>query len=201
MANETKPINLLPGKDGGFMTQFLNWALTIGRLLIILVETLALGTFLYRFSLDMKIVDLHDHIKSQSTIVRNFAPQETIFRNLQARLDLAKTFGSTNKTPQIFQDIVAMGRGQITFKNLLVATDSIKIEAMAPTANRLSRFTEKLKSYPEIAEVSVDKVETKTSSAIVTVIISARLKQHPNMAPPPDASTLNLTTNAAAGQP
>src|SRR4051812_5632119 len=155
MANETKPINLLPGKDDQFLPQFLNWALTIGRLLIILVETLALATFLYRFSLDMKIVDLHDQIKAQSTIVQNFAAQETIFRNLQARLELAKTYGSTNKTPKLFQDIVAMGRGQITFKNLLVATDSIKIEAQAPTASRLSRFTDKLKSYPEITEVSV----------------------------------------------
>jgi hypothetical protein len=200
MANETKTINLLPGKDGGFLPQFLNWALTIGRLLIILVETLALATFLYRFTLDMKIVDLHDQIKSQSTIVQNFAAQEAVFRNLQARLTLAKTYSIANRTPQIFQDIVAMGRGQITFKNLLVATDSIKIEAEAPTAGRLSRFTEKLKNYHDIAEVSVDKVETKTSSAIVTVIISARIKPNPNAAPP-DVQSTTTTPDAGAGQP
>jgi hypothetical protein len=202
MANETKPINLLPGKDNAFLPQFLNWALTIGRLLIILVETLALGTFLYRFTLDMKIVDLHDQIKAQSTIVQNFAAQESVFRNLQARLDMAKKYGTTNNTPKLFQAIVEMGRGQITFKNLLVATDSIKIEAEAPTAGRLSRFTEKLKNYPEIAEVSVDKVETKTSSAVVTVIISARVKQNPNLQPP-DAQTKQGTaaTDSSAGQP
>jgi hypothetical protein len=200
MANETKTINLLPGKDGGFLPQFLNWALTIGRLLIIIVETLALGTFLFRFSLDMKIVDLHDQIKAQSTIVQNFGAQETIFRNLQARLDMAKKYSTSNKTPQLFQDIVDMGRGQITFKNLLVATDSIKIEAQAPTAGRLSRFTEKLKTYPAITEVSVDKVETKTSSAIVTVIISAKVKTDPNAAPP-DPQTQQTTSDTGTGQP
>ena len=201
MANETKTINLLPGKDGGILPQFLNWALTIGRLLIILVQTLALGTFLYRFTLDMKIVDLHDQIKAQSTIVQNFAAQEAVFRNLQARLNLAKTYSVANKTPKIFQDIVEMGRGQITFKNLLVATDSIKVEAEAPTAGRLSRFTEKLKNYPEIAEVSVDKVETKTSSAVVTVIISARVKPNPGALPPDAGNKQTTTTDVNAGQP
>lgn len=186
MASETKTINLLPNKDGGFLPQFLNWALTIGRLLIILVETLALSTFLYRFSLDMKIVDLHDQIKAQATIVENFATQEEAFRNLQARLDLAKTYDSNNRTPTLFREIVELGRGKITFKNLLVANDSIKVEAEAPTASRLAKFTEQLKNNPEITEVSVDKVETKTSSALVTVIISAKVKQYPNARPPED---------------
>jgi hypothetical protein len=184
MANETRSINLLPGKDGGFLSQFLGWALTIGRLLIILVETLALGTFLYRFGLDMKIVDLHDQIKAQSTIVQNFAVQEESFRNLQARLALAKNYGETNKTPVIFQDIVEMGRGKITFRNLLVARDSLKIEAEAPNGSRLARFTEALKNHPDITEVSVDKVETKTSTATVIVIISGKVRTYPNAAPP-----------------
>ena len=179
MANKKRSINLLPGKDGGFVTQFLNWALTVGRLLIILVETLALGTFLYRFNLDMKIIDLHDQIKQENFIVSNFAKQEEEFRNLQARLSMAKVYGETNPTVTIFRDITELGRGKITFKNLLVTLESIRIEAEAPSSDSLAQFTTALQAYPKIVDVMVDKVENKTSTASISITISAKLKKDP----------------------
>lgn len=179
MANKTRSINLLPGKEGGFVTQFLNWSLTIGRLLIILVETLALGTFLYRFNLDMKIIDLHDQIKAENFIVSNFAQQEEEFRNLQARLSMAKAYGETNPTVTIFRDITEMGRSKVTFKNVLVTLESVRIEAEAPSSDLLSQFTDALQAYPSIAEVTVDKVENKTSTASISITISAKLQKNP----------------------
>ena len=71
-------INLMPNRGDTVLIQFLNWALTIGRLLIILVETLALGTFLYRFSLDMQIVDLKDKIKVQRAFVTAYKSQRSL---------------------------------------------------------------------------------------------------------------------------
>lgn len=176
-----RSINLLPGKEGGFVTQFLNWSLTIGRLLIILVETLALGTFLYRFNLDMKIIDLHDQIKAENFIVSNFAQQEEEFRNLQARLSMAKVYGETNPTVTIFRDVTEMGRGKVTFKNILVTLESVRIEAEAPTSDLLAQFTDTLQAYPKIEEVTVDKVENKTSTASISITISAKLQKDPSL--------------------
>lgn len=199
MANEKKSINLLPGKEGSFVTQFLNWSLTIGRLLIILVETLALGTFLYRFNLDMKIVDLHDQIKAESFIVDNFATQEEEFRNLQARLAMAKTYGETNPAVTVFRDIAEMGRGKITFRNLFVTLDSVKIEAAAPSASALTAFTEALKKHPEVTDVSVDKVENRTTTSTIIIVISAKIKTDPNVITveaSPTPSAVNPVTTA-----
>src|SRR5918993_397746 len=107
MAEKIKSINLLPNKGGGLFDQFLSWALTIGRLLIILTETLALGTFFYRFSIDMKIIDLHDSIKNQRIIVQQFKNTEDTARNLQARLALAqKHMNEAANTPTTFADII-----------------------------------------------------------------------------------------------
>jgi hypothetical protein len=184
MANEPKAINLLPGKDGGFFTQFLNWSLTIGRLLIILVETLALGTFLYRFNLDMQIVDLHDQIKAEGFIVENFVRQEDEFRNLQARLALAKTYDDANPAVTIFKDIAELGRGKVTFKSLFVTLDSVKIEASAPSSASLSQFTEALKAHPQVSEVNIDKVENKSTNATIIIVISAKLKTNPALTVP-----------------
>ena len=47
MAEKVKKriINLIPDKGDTLLSQFLSWALTVGRLLIIITETLALSVF------------------------------------------------------------------------------------------------------------------------------------------------------------
>lgn len=169
-------INLLPNRGDTMFVQFLNWALTIGRLLIILVETLALSVFLYRFSLDMQTQDLKDKIKVQRAIVQSFQSQEDTFRNLQSRLALAKEYDAASvNSPNILNEIIDKGRGHITFRNIYISNEVIRIEAQAPNALPLTEFVNSLKEYPSIAGVNIDKVENKTSSAEVIVGITAYL--------------------------
>ena len=178
MADKTKSINLLPNKDGGIFDQFLNWALTIGRLLIILTETLALGTFLYRFSLDMKITDLHDLIRNQSAIVEQFKSTEDTVRNLQIRLAFAQISDSiSGVAPDAFSDIIELGRGKVTFRNLLVSREGIKIEVQASNSYSLNTFVDNLKNYQGISSISVDSIENKTSNALIYMSLTAHLKQ------------------------
>lgn len=178
MADKTKSINLLSQKGESLFDQFLSWALTIGRLLIILTETLALGTFLYRFSIDMKIVDLHDLIKNQKIIVQQFKATEEVSRNLHARLALAKDYDAISvKTPTTFSDIIEMGRGKITFKKIVVETDAVKVEAQAGNSNILNLFVNDLKNYQGVTSVSIDSVENRTSNAVIIMNITANFKK------------------------
>jgi len=169
-------INLLPNHGDTLFVQFLNWALTIGRLLIILVETLALGVFLYRFSLDMQTQDLKDKIKVQRSIVQSFKPQEDVFRNLQSRLALVKTYDAQSaNSPNILSKIIDEGRGHITFRKIYISNDVIRIEAQASTALPLTEFVNSLKTFPHVTGISIDKVENRTSSAEIIAGISAYL--------------------------
>lgn len=178
MAKSMHQINLLPSRGDTLLMQFLNWALTIGRLLIILVETLALGTFLYRFSLDMQIQDLKDKIKDQRNMVLAYKSQEDKFRSLQATLDLVKKIdASSEKSPKILSDIIEIGKGKITFRNVTLSTSSIQIEAVASTVAPLRSFVNDLKKYPSVESVSIDRVENKTSSVEIIISINADLKQ------------------------
>jgi len=190
MAENAPSINLLPHKGDSFVTQFLNWTLTIGRLLIILVEILALGTFLYRFTLDRQIVDLHDKIKSQSFIVANFQKSETDFRNLQERLLFIKRYnGISTTTTNIFSEITAMGQGYVTFRNITVAADTVRIESQAPSPAALSQFVAALRKHHSITSVIVDKVENSTSTSLISVSITAALK--PAAFEQPEKQTIN----------
>lgn len=167
-------INLLPNTGDTMLFQFLNWALTIGRLLIILVETLALSIFLYRFSLDMQTQDLKDKIKIQRTIVQSFQSQEDTFRNLQSRLALIKKYEEQSaSSPKILNDVIEKGRGHITFRKIYISSEVIRIEAQAPNITSLTEFINFLKTYPQVTDVSIDKVENKTSSAVVIAGVSA----------------------------
>ena len=182
MAETIHSINLLPNKGGSLMDQFLSWALTIGRLLIILTETLALGTFLYRFSIDMRIIDLHDVIKNESIIVSQFKNTEETARNLQARLAFAKEQDSTtDAAPNILSDIIEMGRGKVTFRNLSIVKGSVKIAVQAPSAGILNSFVNQLKTHSAIMSVNIVSVENKTSSAVVRMDIIAGLKQEDSL--------------------
>ncbi len=177
MANTLNSINLLPNKGEGFLSQFLDWALTIGRLLVILTETVALGTFIYRFSIDMKIIDLHDQIKQESLIVKNLKDSEDIYRNLQDRLALAKKYDSAGSTtPTTLRNIIEMGRGRITFRSILVSSGAVRIEAQAASSISLSQFIQALKNYPEVTGLSIDHVDNKPSSALINVGITAGIK-------------------------
>lgn len=179
MAKSMHNINLLPNRGDTLLMQFLNWALTIGRLLVILVETLALGTFLYRFSLDMQIQDLKDKIKSERLIVTSFKSEEDKFRDLQAKLDLIKKIGDVSEnSPKMLSDVIEMGKGYVTFRNVSISTKVIQIEAQASAVAPLRAFIESLKKYPPVESVSIDKVENKTSSVAIIVSINMNLKQN-----------------------
>lgn len=178
MAKSMHEINLLPSRTDTTLMQFLNWALTIGRLLVILVETLALGTFLYRFSLDMQIQDLKDKIKNERLIVASFKVSEDKFRNFQTKLELSKKIDAAGEnSPKMLSDIIEMGKGYITFRNISITAKAFQIEAQASTVAPLSTFVNSLKNYPPVESVSIDKVDNKTGSALIIVSINADLKQ------------------------
>jgi len=175
--HKQRNINLLPNKGDNVVNQFLSWALNIGRLLVIITETLALSVFIYRFSIDMRLVDLHDRIENASAIVASFKTGEDTFRDLHARLTTARDYeDKSGETLNILKDIVSMGKGKITFKSLTVNTDGVDIQVQASSVGLLSKFTTDLKNYPKILNLSVNKVENKTSTAQITVAISAKLK-------------------------
>ncbi len=177
MAENKQSINLLPNKGDSFLTQFLNWSLNIGRLLIILTETAALTTFIYRFSLDMQIVDLHDKIRNQSFIVQNFKQSEEAFRNLQDRIGLAQKYDKIGgEVPKVFTDIAGIAKGKAVLSSLLVSNDIVKIEAQSNSPDALSNFTNELKQYPLIKSLKIDTINNSTTTALITVGMTAILK-------------------------
>ena len=169
---EQYEIDLLRGHKERFSDTFFKWALTVGRLLVIVTETAALAVFAWRFSLDRQIVDLHDQIKQEQTIVSLLKEQEDDYRNLHERLALAKTVGSVgNDVTKRFQDILSFSTANVQVSSLITNKDEVRVDVNAYSVPALSTFVNKLKTYPGAKSVSLEKIENKTASAVIVAII------------------------------
>jgi Tfp pilus assembly protein PilN len=176
MAKFSASINLLEDKNKT-LDLIISWALTFGRALVIIVEVVALGAFLYRFSLDNQLQTQQAKIKQEQAIVAYQKASEIKYRDLQTRLALASSVSKeSTQDLKAFKDIIALAPNGFSFTLLSLNNNKIQIEATSTSVVALSGFIDKLKAYPNINSVSLDKIQNDTANATITVGISAILK-------------------------
>jgi len=176
MPNNLPSINLVQNKQIPLVDKFMNWALTIGRLIVIITEVVAVIAFVYRFSLDEKLVDLHSVIKQKQNIISVLKQDENKYRNLQDRIAIAATFSEkATHSNQTIADIVSLIPDQVRINNLIFKKDQVNIDVDVISVSALADFIDPLKSYRDIKSISIDNIENKPSVGL-SVNISALLK-------------------------
>lgn len=184
-------INLAKNRGGSLLDRFVGFALTIGRVLVIGTELIALGAFLYRFTLDRTLVDLHDRISQQEAVVKLLHDNEVLFRGIQDRFTLASTLlTQSSQIPKYLSDVRAFAPFDMHIQNIAVASDGIRINATAQSVDSLTVFVNKLKTYSPIQSVSIDRIDNQTSTDTISVSITALLKQ---------SKTTSLSNNPTQG--
>lgn len=173
---QSPSINLVK-KPQNPLDRFINWALNTGRLIVIVTELVALTAFLYRFSLDRQLIDIASKIRSEQAIVNLLKDNEEIYRNLQNRLFLASTFGRQGKDKvELTNDLIEFAPSGLSFNNLNISEDRARVSANVNSVSVLSDFIESIRSYEKVEKVSIDKIENRPASAVITVSITATLK-------------------------
>lgn len=167
-------INLAKNRGEHFVDRFFGWALSIGRVLVIFTEAVALGAFLFRFGLDRQILDLKDKITQEEAVVKLLQSNETSYRNLQDRLLLAKNVDTdAAKQLKFFQDITGMIPSDMDIQNINYTITDVHIDGTVGSLISLSSFVKKLKGYTPVARVSIDKLENKSSTGQYSIGITA----------------------------
>jgi len=178
MAKDSTSINLLQNDRKETVEQAINWTLTIGRVLIVVVELAALAAFIYRFALDSQLENLHTTIKQEQAIVAFQKKNEDTYRDLQERLSVASSYSkSAENSVKIFKDILSFAPNDMKFTTIVFSSEGARVEANVNSVIPLSVFISKLKAYPLIDTISLDKIENKTSSAVISVGISTTFKE------------------------
>ena len=176
MAKPVLSINLLGNPGEPFFDKFVRWALSAGRMIVILTEVIALSAFIYRFSIDRRIVDLKDQIEDKQSIVSQYEDQEKVFRSLQARLASAKQLEGGAQTTQLLNDVIILATGRLRFNTLEITESQIKIDGSTSSTAQLNYFINQLRQQPKVERISLDKLDNRTSQGSIDVAITAYLE-------------------------
>lgn len=180
MANKPISINLLKKQDKKIFDKFIKWALTVGRIVVIATELIALSAFLYRFSLDRKLIDLHEEIEDNQNLVKLLKKDEDKYRNLQNRIAIAQRFAAGGKKiNQIHGDIAQIIPSDLRVGVFTLGQDTVSIQGQAHSVGSLATFIRALKENPEVSSISINRLENKTSSGVLEISISVFFK-NPN---------------------
>ena len=139
-----------------------------------------MSAFIYRFFLDRELINQHSEIVRDQEIVSYLKDSEKTYRNLQDRLTVATKYSTlgTNRL-KVFSDIVGFTPKGMSFNGLSLYENRITIDANVDSVSSLGTFVNSIKNYPAIDTVSIDKIGSKPSSAVITLNMTATLK--PNL--------------------
>lgn len=182
MPNDSSYLDInLVKKRLSFTDKFLTWALSVGRVVVVLTEIIAISAFMYRFFLDRQLIDLHAKIKQEQAIISFSKASEDKYRNLQDRLTVAARFSKLGQDEvKILKDVLALAPSGTTFDNLTTSDTNVKVNASFSQIASLGAFVDSLKNYPSISNVSIDKIENKPSTSQITATITGNLKPNKN---------------------
>jgi hypothetical protein len=155
-------INLIGKPKVSFTQDFLKWSVNVGRVIIVLTEMIAMGALVYRFTIDRKIIDLHDEIKKAELFVKSQQAKENDYRSIQLRLENIKATEEETQTKiQIMNDILrSISAGNFSSTNLSVNPNTININGVAFSIFPLSNFIESLKENPNVVSISLDELSS-----------------------------------------
>lgn len=169
-------INLLK-QEKNYIDHFLSWALSIGRVIIIITEFIALSAFFYRIVLDTQISELRDKLVIKENRLKVLNKDEEKFRQLQARIAVIKGLQNQGEqTVNVFNSIFNAVPQNFIVTSVSFNPDSVKIEAQTASVDALVEYITSIQGYDFVSSVSLDRIENKTSSAIIAVGITLLLQ-------------------------
>lgn len=164
-------------KQTSLSDDIVKWALTFGRLLIIVVEIIAFLAFIGRFWLDRDIADLNDKIKGEQAIIKSLEDRETEFRNLHERLSTIRAINTTgNEKLKIYNDILAFTPEDITYTTFIINDERLLLEVDITQLPSLTTYIDSLKNYKQIENATIIGVENSTGSNSLSITIQASMK-------------------------
>ena len=152
----------------------MKWALTTFRFIVIVVELVVIGGFLFRFWLDVRISDLDDEIKQKSALISSRSSFEQDFREKQLKLNMIDFITSDEHKALPLFDLVNEGIPADT-QLLEFSKEKSQIIVRAATVNETSiaAFLQYLVNSEEVSNPVLTRVESNADSPFVEFFIEA----------------------------
>lgn len=178
----TKKLSLLPDSENSnsFLSRFLNWITSVGRVVIIFTELIVVAVFLSRFYLDRQNADLSERIRQQRAILNSVKKFEEEFKILQKQVTVIQNLKkqANPNYDQKLKYIAQATQPSIIFQNLsLSLKDSVitaNISFNSPSEEELVNFISNLSLHPKVKSVDIQKIEKKpkNNSLFVDLVVT-----------------------------
>ena len=170
-------INLSSRQKESVTGTLLTWAVNVGRVIIVGTELIALGALLYRFTIDRKIIDLHDKIRIEERFVKSQTKKEEQYRSLHARLEnIKQTESETQSKITIMNSILkTLASGSFSTTNFVINQNTIALSGGAFSVFPVNSLIDTLKNDSNISSISLDELTSSDNG--VQFKLSIELKQ------------------------
>jgi len=162
----TYDINLLL-KDPFFETrfgQFLNWAVNVGRYIVIFTELVVIVSFGARFTLDRKLADLNSKIHQKEVIIESQQEFEAEFRLVQAKISSYQQIEQQNSLVDIFPILQRMIPSNFLMQQLNIKQNKVTAKGVALSNDALNYLISNLQLSPIFTGIAVSNIETTDES-------------------------------------
>ena len=162
MAAQTSTVNLLPSDRFEYSKwgRFLLWALSTGRLVVVLTELVVIAAFLSRFWFDRKLSDLRQ-VRIQRTVsVQAMDEVRTKWERLQFLAEEVNQANGTNfDAAERLSKIQSLTPAGVEFEAIEIGSQSASLTGYVPRSDVFSGLFSRMKAEKSYGGVGVRKLE------------------------------------------
>lgn len=167
-------VNLVP-KDPFSQSplgRFLNWALSVGRYIVVFTEMVVILTFLSRFTLDRQLTDLNDSILKKQAFLNSYTELESKVRVIQKKAQFVQKI-QNNPQIETIDFLTQNLPPDIIFEEISTKSDRFVLTARAFSQSSLSSFITQIKQNPSFHDVRLDKINTSEKDSGIAFVVRA----------------------------
>jgi len=155
-------INLVPQDPffGTILGRILQWAVRVGRYIVMFTELVVIVSFATRFSLDRQITDLNDSIRQKESVVTSYGDLESQIRAAQTKVEQYQQLDQQTNLADIFPALTQITPSDIKLTELLIKPTTVSLAGTTLSQNSLNLLINNIQLSTTFFNVAVDRIET-----------------------------------------
>lgn len=161
-----KPVDIhinLALKDQFFSTlggKVLQWALSVGRYIVIFTELVVILSFVTRFSLDRQVTDLNGSIEQKRRVIESYGSLEDDFRILQQKIEDYKQVEQVSNIAEVFPDMVKVTPIDLKLDSLTIQFGTVIFSGQVLSRSSLNLLINNMQLSDGFSNIVINKIET-----------------------------------------
>lgn len=162
-------INLIkrPYENSSFFNQFLSWALSYGRYIIIVTQIIVLSVFFLRFKFDREHADLKESVSQKQAIIESVKDLENEIKGLQSKLsDIRKIVTSQEIPVNVLRFLQENSPTDTNYSLISYSNNKITFTATTSSLKSFSTLLKNIQTEDKFNEVNLEDVQRRKNGRI-----------------------------------